>query len=96
MIMSVFVLNCVYLPFVVLDKLVLKNRPIPILAAFGRNIFFFLILTFSFDGVYMLLEHVNPSYSMSNAQYALFMVFSLIFYFGVALFLEKKKIVLKF
>jgi hypothetical protein len=93
MIMALNLINLAYYVFYILDKLLLKGRPIPLLATMGRNIMLYLILTGIFlNGSFNIL----PFFKNTNVPgiYVIQLVV-LIAYFLLAAFLEKKKIVFK-
>jgi hypothetical protein len=96
MIMSLLAMNTVWFAFYVLDKLFIKNRPIPILAALGRSLILFTLLSWILPSIlglialkYIPAEEVAPItlIIIELAGFALYAVIGFIF--------EKKKIVIK-
>ncbi|MDR3216515.1 MAG: hypothetical protein LBT55_03760 [Clostridiaceae bacterium] len=82
--------NLLYFIFCIIDKLFLKNRPIPIIATFGRNIFLYLLLTLVLDGV---CELFVPTLNAWQVGIALAIVVSI--YVLISLPLAKTKTLFK-
>jgi hypothetical protein len=60
MVVSFFVLNTAYFIAYILDKLFIKNRPIPVLETLGKNIFLYLLLSLLLCGTVYLFTQNKP------------------------------------
>ncbi|MDR3264197.1 MAG: hypothetical protein LBT30_07815 [Clostridiales bacterium] len=84
--------NLAYFIFYTADKLFLKNRPIPLIAAMGRNIMLFLFLILAVQAAYALFE-IFPAANMTDGWIRVGVVGAI--YLLAAIPLEKKKITFK-
>ncbi|MDR1905948.1 MAG: hypothetical protein LBQ27_03400 [Clostridiales bacterium] len=86
------VVNTVYYVLWIINKFLLKNRAIPLLAALGRNLLFFLMFTAFFS----LLGPVFFGGPIESWNTLLLYYFScVLFYFIIAIPLERRKIIIK-
>ncbi|MDR2091357.1 MAG: hypothetical protein LBP62_06920 [Clostridiales bacterium] len=93
MILALNLVNAFYFVFYIIDKLLLKGRSIPVLAAMGRNILLYFILT---GCVINPLISILPFFkSITPPTLFLTQGICLLLYIALAVFLEKKKIVFK-
>jgi hypothetical protein len=94
MVMGLSVINIAYYVLYIFDKLVLKGRPIPILAAMGRNIMLYLILTSFALGI---IFNIVPFFKTVDGPEKLYVVQAVVTaaYLLLAVFLQKKKIAFK-
>jgi hypothetical protein len=96
MIKSLFVMNTIYLFFYALDKLLIKNRPIPVLAGLGRSLLIFFLLSWQIASI---LESVLNSVVKDGVGTIGILIgvelvgFAL--YVAVGFILYKKKIIIK-
>jgi hypothetical protein len=96
MLMSLLAMNIIWLLLYILDKLFIKNRPIPILAALGRSLIFFTLLSW-------ILPSILGDFALKYAPEGGVTVWSLVIaeliglgiYAVIGFVFEKKKIVIK-
>jgi hypothetical protein len=96
MIMSLLAMNLVWLLLYVLDKLFIKNRPIPILASLGRSLIFFTLLSWILPSILgdLAVKYVGGGTATVLSLVAAELV-GLAIYAAVGFIFEKKKIVIK-
>jgi hypothetical protein len=96
MIMSLFVLNIIYFVFYVVDKLFIKNRPIPVLAALGRSLLLFFILSWIIAiATDALLGKIIAADQAPLRTLVVIEALCALLYFIVGFVFDKKKIVVK-
>jgi hypothetical protein len=96
MIMCTFAMNTIYLVFYAIDRLFIRNRPIPLVATVGRNILLYILLTFLFVNVLMALQKAGTVPPFGVLAFIIFDVCVYTFFLLLARFLEKKRIIFKF
>ncbi|MDR2090468.1 MAG: hypothetical protein LBP62_02305 [Clostridiales bacterium] len=85
-------INLFYFGFYLLDKLFLKGREIPILAAMGRNIFLYLFIVLIFQGIFAVFNF--PVAHNRTEAFWIVAVISVV-YIIIAISLQKSKVIFK-
>ncbi|MDR1905700.1 MAG: hypothetical protein LBQ27_02125 [Clostridiales bacterium] len=92
MLMSTAVLNTAYFVFYILDKIVIKNRPVPVLATMGRNLMLYLFLSLA---ILAVLELFLKDYPLNPTQLIIFETTTVCAYVLLSVLLKKKNITFK-
>jgi hypothetical protein len=96
MLMSLMIMNTIWFLFCIVDKLFIKNRPIPVVAAIGRSLIFFTVLSWILAPILSSLAvGIAPNGAVTPATLVIVELIGFAVYAAIGFVFDRKKIIIK-